>query len=71
MFGSCSEPIKANKIISYATRDSQHPISAADMFCRRVDRDIVASGIVYCVTSVHLVIGLWISQTPTSVCSLK
>ena len=26
MFGSCSEPIKANKIISYGTRDSQHSI---------------------------------------------
>ena len=26
MFGSCSEPIKANKIISCGTRDSQYPI---------------------------------------------
>ena len=26
MFGSCSEPVKAKNIISYGTRDSQHPI---------------------------------------------
>ena len=29
MFGSCSQPIKANKIISCGTRDSQHPIRTA------------------------------------------
>ena len=29
MFGSCSQPIKANKISSCGTRDSQHPIRTA------------------------------------------
>ena len=36
MFGSFTEPIKANKIISYGTRDSQHPIRRAAAKRRKI-----------------------------------
>ena len=36
MVGSCSQPIKANKIISCGTRDSQHPIRTAATKRRRL-----------------------------------
>ena len=48
MVGSCSQPIKANKVISCGTRDSQHPIKTA-----ATERDDAEYDLHSCMSAVH------------------